>query len=90
MREVNDNPVDPLGSLGPAVKPATPTAPDQFKAFEHINDSTKAMESVADTLRKKQAAAPVPTIVPVTVTFDDGSEQDGLMVDYESILLGCI
>lgn len=63
MRTTNDNPVDPLGTLGPAVKPATPPAPDPVKAFEHINDQTTAIQTVADTLRKKQAAAPADPVV---------------------------
>lgn len=55
MRSTTDNPVDPLGTLGAPIRPAAPApAPDPFKAFEHINDHSKAVESIVDTLRRKQ------------------------------------
>lgn len=59
MRQTNDNPVDPLGNLGAPIRPAAPTAPDRVKDFEQaadrplIGDHSKAVQSIADTLRRK-------------------------------------
>lgn len=81
MREVHENPADPLGSLGPAIKPATPARPDPVRQFEQasdlplISDHSKALESIADTLRKKH----------------DRDEPTGCdFGDYTLALLGCI
>lgn len=66
MREVNDNPVDPLGNLGPAIKPKAAPAPDPIKSFEQINDGHKALETIAETLRKQLG----------TVIVSDGQAED--------------
>lgn len=84
MKSTNDNPVDPLGSLGQVIRPTKPAEPDPIKAFEHIADTDKALESIAETLRRK--AAPVPVIT-------DGQESDweGICMDeYTLAILGCI
>lgn len=62
MKTTNDLPLDPLGTLGPAIKPATPATPDPVRVFEQqtdrplIADQSKAVQTIADTLRKKQEA----------------------------------
>lgn len=53
MKTTNDNPVDPLGSLGSPIRPAAPPAPDPVREFEHISDTNKALETIAETLRKQ-------------------------------------
>ena len=62
MREVNDNPVDPLGTLGHPIKPSPIAKPDTMKPFEsgtwtpagtHIENHAKALETIVETLRKK-------------------------------------
>lgn len=58
MKSTNDNPLDPLGNLGAPIRPTKPAAPDVVKPFEHgdhslIGDSNKALESIAETLRKQ-------------------------------------
>lgn len=62
MREVNDNPVDPLGTLGHPIKPSPIAKPDTARPFERGNhgrdgkliaDQSKALETIAETLRKK-------------------------------------
>ncbi len=59
MRSTNDNPLDPLGQLGQAIKPATVAKPDPVRQFEQptdrplIADHSKALEAVRDTLRGK-------------------------------------
>lgn len=75
MREVNDNPVDPLGTLGQAIRPTKPAQPDPIREFELVGDHNRALESIAETLRKK--AAPVPVI-------SDGQESDweGLCIEH--------
>lgn len=55
MRTNPDTPIDPLGSLGSPIKPTAAPAPNPVREFEHINDQNKAVESVIETLRKKQA-----------------------------------
>lgn len=37
MRSVQENPADPLGSIGPAIRPATPPAPSPAKTFETVD-----------------------------------------------------
>lgn len=57
MKSTNDNPIDPLGTLGQVIR--QPTAPDPIKSFESqsdrplISDAGKALESIVDTLKKK-------------------------------------
>lgn len=60
MRQVNDNPIDPLsGSLGPAVKPKATPKPDPVREFERatdrkeLGDHSKALEAIAETIRKQ-------------------------------------
>lgn len=61
MRSTNDLPINPLGSLGAPIRPAAPPAPDVVKPFEQqnhdlLNDQSKALETIAETLRKKSIA----------------------------------
>lgn len=63
MRSTNDNPIDPLGQIGKAIKPAAPSKPDTVKPFETgdhslIGNTDKVIESIAETLRKKPEATP--------------------------------
>ncbi len=59
MRSTTDNPVDPLGTLGKAIKPTAPAAPDPVKSFESatdlplIADHKTVAETIAETLRRK-------------------------------------
>ena len=59
MRSTNDNPIDPLGSIGSPIRESKPAAPDPVKSFESqadrplIGDHSKAVQSIADTLRRK-------------------------------------
>lgn len=59
MRSTNDNPLDPLGTLGAPIKPTKPAAPDPVKSFEQqtdrplIGNTSEAIKSIADTLRRK-------------------------------------
>lgn len=75
MREVNDNPVDPLGSIGSPIRPSAPAQPDQVKAFEQmpdrhlINDPNAALEAICESLRKKEFGR----VIPV-VHQDDGED----------------
>lgn len=68
MRSTNDNPTDSLGSLGAPVRQAAAPAPDPVRAFERINDHSKALESVAETLRKK-AAAPIDELTGAPIVW---------------------
>ena len=83
MRETNE-PKDGEIVLGQVIRPTKPAQPDPIREFELVGDHNRALESIAETLRKK--AAPVPVI-------SDGQESDweGLcMDDYTRALLGCI
>lgn len=66
MKTNPDNAIDSLGNLGPAVKPKAAPAPDPIKSFEQINDGHKALETIAETLRKKLG----------TVIVSDGQAED--------------
>jgi hypothetical protein len=79
MRSTPDLPVDPIGNLGQAIKPTPAAKPDTARPFETgdhslISDHSKAVQSIADTLRKKHER-------DETCDFCD---------DYASVLLGCI
>lgn len=71
MRSTTDNPVDPLGNLGPAIKPKAAPAPDPVKVFEQqrdrplIGNTSNAMDTIAETLKKSS----LPTV-------SDGQESD--------------
>ena len=60
MRSVNDNPIDPIGTLGDPIRPAAPKPADVVRPFEtvphEIANVDAAIESIADTLRKKCTA----------------------------------
>ncbi|HEY8879189.1 MAG TPA: hypothetical protein VIN03_16595 [Roseateles sp.] len=58
MKTTQDLPLDPLGGLGAPIRPTKPAAPDPIKQFEHINDQNKAVQTIADTLRKKAEVMP--------------------------------
>jgi len=57
MRTNHDNPIDSLGSIGSPIRQPAPAKPDPAREFERISDHSKALETVAETLRKP--AAPV-------------------------------
>ncbi len=52
MKSTNDNPVDPLGTLGAPIRP-TVTKPDPVRDFERINDQQKATDDFMRELRKQ-------------------------------------
>lgn len=84
MKSVHDNPIDPLGQIGKPIRPEPPKKPDPVREFEHIGDTSKALDTMAETLRKTGTPAPV---------IDDGqaSDWEGLCMDpYGVALLGCI
>ena len=82
MKSTHDNAIDPLGSLGSPSRPAAPAAPDPVREFEHINDASKAIESIAETLRKKSG---------VTVEQGQAEDWEGMCIDpYTAAILGCI
>lgn len=84
MKTNQDNPVDPLGSLGQAIRPTKPAEPDPVREFELLSDANSALESIAETLRRK--AAPVPVI-----TDGDVGDWEGICMDeYTLAILGCI
>ncbi len=60
MRTNPDTPIDPLGQLGKAIKPAAAPVPDANRAFEQATDrplignADPAIKSIVDTLKRKQ------------------------------------
>ncbi len=64
MKSTNDNPLDPLGSLGAPIKPTPAAKPDPAREFEKatdrqlIGDTSKAQESIAEALRPKATVTP--------------------------------
>jgi hypothetical protein len=82
MRSVNDNPIDPIGTLGEPIRPAAPKPADATRPFEtaphEIANVDTAIESIVDTLRKK-------------CTAGKAEEWEGLVLDdYTLTILGCI
>lgn len=64
MRETDHLPIDPLGQLGKAIRPAASPAPDVVKPFETgdhsqgIANTDAAVQTIVDTLRKKAEVTP--------------------------------
>lgn len=84
MREVNEPKADDLGQLGQVIRPTKPAEPDPVREFELISDHNAALESIAETLRRK--ASPVPVI-----TEGDVGDWEGICMDeYTLAILGCI
>jgi len=90
MRETDHLPIDPLGQLGKAIKPVAPPPPDPVKAFEQINDGQKALETIAETIRKQ--ITPDSSFGLPIVTDGQLADWEGLdLTDaYSRALLGCI
>lgn len=64
MRSTTDNPVDPLGNLGQAIKPAAPApAPSPAQGFELGNWATTLPDGLAE-----KPAEPAPAD-PVVITY---------------------
>lgn len=88
MRSTNDNPIDSLGSIGAPIRQPAPAKPDPVRPFEQgdhsngIGDHSKALESIAETIRKQ---------LPVIVSDGQEADWEGLeLTDYQAALLGCI
>jgi hypothetical protein len=82
MRSTNDNPIDPIGTLGEPIRPTPPKPADTTRPFEtvphEIANVDAAIESIADTLRKK-------------CTAGKAEEWEGLVLDdYTLTILSCI
>ena len=77
MRSTNDNPIDSLGSIGSPIRQPAPAKPDTVRPFERgdhsggIGDQSKALESIAETIRKQ--------ITPVSP--GKAEEWEGLCLD---------
>ena len=63
MRTTNDNPIDPLGQLGKAVKQPAAAKPDTMKPFEsgtwtpagsHIANAKSAQQTIAEALAPRK------------------------------------
>lgn len=85
MKTTPEHPVDTLPPLGSPIRPSAPKPLDVVRPFEtvphEIADTTSAIETIVETLRKKQAAE------------EPGKAEDweGLCLDaYSRALLGCI
>lgn len=84
MKTNHDNPTDDLGQLGQVIRPTKPAEPDPVREFELLGDQNAALESIAETLRRK--ASPVPVI-----TEGDVGDWEGICMDeYTLAILGCI
>lgn len=88
MKSPTENPLDPLGNLGPAIKPAAKPAPAPVPVAPGVvRNSSGQLET--------QIAPPAPVWHPLpTVVIEDGQAEDweGLCLDddYSRRLLGAI